>query len=278
VAPRISATRQVIQTDELAFGSSPITKARGARIFMPQSFHPLNTEEKHTLLTRGEETTTPQVVRASNSHVPGVHVHQKNTQFSTDQLMECQLQMREVAQMFVSTPLFSFQDLELSTKDIIVVLEDTLNTTSSLDPHATKVPSNTLEKHSIGSRVRDGVRNPVTNSNMAKLVGFPTFDSTFTYQKGVKNTSLVDLLLSKGVVDIHFFHKVFHSFPKVVPSERISITTRVAIVDNTGLVIQVEGQTPKVVLLDIGAQLVIFGVQFAKKTGMHDSKLRKSMW
>jgi hypothetical protein len=68
---------------------------------------------------------------------------------------------------------------------------------------------------------------------MAKLVGFPTFDSTFTYQKGVKNTSLVDLLLSKGVVDSHFFHKVFHSFPKVVHSERTSIATKVAIVDNT---------------------------------------------
>jgi len=41
------------------------------------------------LLARGEETTTPQAVRASNSRVPGVHVHQENTQFSTDQLMEC---------------------------------------------------------------------------------------------------------------------------------------------------------------------------------------------
>jgi len=27
--------------------------------------------------------------RASNSHVLGVHVHQENTQFSIDQLMEC---------------------------------------------------------------------------------------------------------------------------------------------------------------------------------------------
>jgi hypothetical protein len=33
-----------------------------------------------------------------------------------------------------------------------------------------------------------------------------------------------------------------------------------------------------VVLLDIGAQLVILGVQFAKQMGMLDSKLRKSMW
>jgi hypothetical protein len=108
VARRVSATRQVIQTDGLAFGSSHITKARGARAVMPQSFHPLNMEEERTLLARGEETTTPQVVRASNSRVPGVHVHQENTQFSTDQLMECQFQMHEVAQKLVSTPLFSF--------------------------------------------------------------------------------------------------------------------------------------------------------------------------
>jgi len=162
--------------------------------------------------------------------------------------------MHEVAQKLVSTPLFSFQDLKLSTKDIIAILEDTLNTTSSLlpipNPHATKVPSNTLERHSIGSRVADNVRNMVTNSNMAKLVGFPTSDSTFTYQKGVQNTSLVDLLLSKGVVDSHSLHRVSHSFSKVVPSERTSIATGVAIVDNTGSVIQVRGHTPRVVFLD----------------------------
>jgi len=85
----------------------------------------------------------------------------------------------------VSTPLFSFQDLKLNTKDIIAVLEDTLNTTSSPlpipDPHATEVPSNTLEKHLIGSRVTDGIRNLVTSFSMVKLMGFPTFDSTFTY-------------------------------------------------------------------------------------------------
>jgi hypothetical protein len=38
--------------------------------------------------------------------------------------------MHEVAQKLVSTPLFSFQDLKLNTKDIIAILEDTLNTTS----------------------------------------------------------------------------------------------------------------------------------------------------
>ncbi len=75
VAPKVSATRQVIQTDGLASGSSPIIRARGARAIMPQSFRPLNMEEERTLLVKGEETTTPQAVRASNSRVPGIHVH-----------------------------------------------------------------------------------------------------------------------------------------------------------------------------------------------------------
>jgi hypothetical protein len=105
---------------------------------------------------------------------------------------------------------------------------------------------------------------------MAQLVGSPTFDSTFTYQKGTKNTSLMDLLLNKGIVDNHFLHKVFHSFMKVVPSERTSIATEVAIVDNTESTIQVGRHTPRVILLDLGAQLVILGVQFAKKMGMFD--------
>jgi len=151
--------------------------------------------------------------------------------------MEWQLQMREVAQKLVNTPLFSFQDLKLNTRDIIIVLKDTLNTTSNplpiLDPHAIGVPSNTLERYSIDSRVVDSVRNLVTNFSMAKLVDSPTPDSTFTYQKGTKNTSLMDLLLSKGIVDSYFLHKVSHSFFNVVPSERISIATKVAIIDNT---------------------------------------------
>jgi len=154
---------------------------------------------------------------------------------------------------------------------------DTLNTTSGPlpipDPHATKVPSNTLEKHSIGSLVVDDIRNLVISSSMAKLVGFPTSDSIFTYQKGVKNNSLMDLLFNKGVVDSHSLHKVSHSFFKVVPSERTSIPTGVAIVDNIGSIIQVGGHTPRVVVLDIGAQPVILRVRFAKKMGMLDSKL-----
>jgi hypothetical protein len=68
---------------------------------------------------------------------------------------------------------------------------------------------------------------------MAKLVGSSTSDSTFTYQKGVKNTSLVDLLFNKGIVDSHYLHKVSHSFSKVVLNERTSIATGVAIIDNT---------------------------------------------
>ncbi len=190
--------------------------------------------------------------------------------------------MREMAQKLMSTPLFCFQDLKLNTRDIIVVLKDTLNTTLGLlpipDSHATGVPSNTLEKHSIGSCVIDGVHNLVISSSMAKLVGSSTSDFTFTYQKGIKSTSLVDLLLNKGVVDTHFLHNVFHSFLKVVFSERTSIAPGFTIVDNIESTIQVGGDTPRVVLLDTGAQPVIFRVQFVKKMGMLNSKLRKSMW
>jgi hypothetical protein len=113
---------------------------------------------------------------------------------------------------------------------------------------------------------------------MAKLMGSPTSDFTFTYQKGTKNTSFVDFLFDKGVVDSHSLHKVFHSFPKVVLSERTSITTGVAIIDNIELTIQVGGYTPKVVFLNTNVQPMILGVQFAKKMGMLNSKLRKSMW
>jgi hypothetical protein len=67
----------------------------------------------------------------------------------------------------MSTPLLNFQDLKLSTRDIIAVLNDTLNITSGPlpipDPHAIGVPSNTLERHSIGTCVTNGVRTLVTN-------------------------------------------------------------------------------------------------------------------
>jgi len=187
--------------------------------------------------------------------------------------------MREVAQKLVNTLLFSFQDLKLSTRDIIV-LKDTLNTALGPlpihDPHVTKVSSNTLERHSINSLLQ--ICNLVTSFCMVKLMGSPTSDSTFTYQKGAKNTSLMDLLLNKSIVDNHSFHKVSHSFPKVVPSEKISIATKVAIVDNIELAIQVGGHTPKVIFLYTGAQQVILRVQFIKKMGMLDSKLQKYMW
>ncbi len=93
--------------------------------------------------------------------------------------------MCEVAQKFMNTLLFSFQNLKLSARDITAILNDTMNITSGLllipNPHATGVPSNTLERHSIGSCVGDGVRNLVIIFNMAKLVGFPISNSTFTY-------------------------------------------------------------------------------------------------
>jgi hypothetical protein len=88
----------------------------------------------------------------------------------------------------------------------------------------------------------------------------------------------VDLLFSKGVVYSHSLHKVFHSFLKVVPSERTSIVIEVAIVDNIKSTIQVGRHTPRVVFLNIGAQPVIYRIQFAKKMGMFDSKLHNSMW
>jgi hypothetical protein len=89
----------------------------------------------------------------------------------------------------------------------------------------------------IGSPVADDVHDLVISFRMVKLVGSPTSDFTFTYEKGAKNTSLMDLLFSKGIVDSHSFHKVFHSFSKVVPSERTSIIIGVAIVNNTESVI-----------------------------------------
>jgi hypothetical protein len=89
-----------------------------------------------------------------------------------------------------------------------------------------------LERHSIGSHVANGIRNMVISCSMAKLMGSPTSNSTFTYQKGINNTSFVDLLLSKGVVHNHSLHKISHSFSKVMSRERTSITTGVAIVDN----------------------------------------------
>jgi hypothetical protein len=49
-------------------------------------------------------------------------------------------------------------------------------------------------------------------------------------------------------------------FQRWLPSERTSITIEVAIIDNIKSAIQVGGHTPRVVLLDIGAQPVIIGV------------------
>jgi hypothetical protein len=79
-------------------------------------------------------------------------------------------------------------------------------------------------------------------------------------------------------VDSDFFHKIFHSFPKVVLSEKTSIVTKVAIVNNIESTIQVGGHTLRMVFFDTSAQPMILEVQFAKKMGMLDSKLRECMW
>ncbi len=135
----------------------------------------------------------------------------KTHNFSTYHLMECEFQLHEVVKKLVNTSLFSFQDLKLSTKDIIVVLKDNLNITLSplpmLDPHVTRLPSTTLERHLIGSPVADGIHDLVTSFNMAKLVGSPTSDSTFTYQKETKNTSFVDFYSAKVLWIIILFTK-----------------------------------------------------------------------
>jgi len=53
VALRVSATKQVIETNGFASISSFITKANGAQAIMPQFFHLLNMEKEHTLLAKG---------------------------------------------------------------------------------------------------------------------------------------------------------------------------------------------------------------------------------
>jgi hypothetical protein len=44
VAPIVFATRQVIQTNGLAFNPNPFTRVKGPQVIMPQSFHPINTK------------------------------------------------------------------------------------------------------------------------------------------------------------------------------------------------------------------------------------------
>jgi hypothetical protein len=88
VACIVYVTRQVIQTNGLASGSSLLQGLEE----LEQSCHNLSSCQQGRimdLVNEGEETIKLQATRASNSHVPGVHVHKENAQFSTDQLMEC---------------------------------------------------------------------------------------------------------------------------------------------------------------------------------------------
>jgi hypothetical protein len=141
--------------------------------------------------------------------------------------------MREVAQKL--TPLFNFQDLKLSTRDIIALLKDTLNITSSplpiFDPHAIRVLSNTLERHSIGSRVIDGVHNLVISSSMAKLVGSSIFILHSHIRRELRMPHLWICYIAKALWIGILSTKSLTHFPKVVPSEKTSIATRVAIVN-----------------------------------------------
>jgi len=124
--------------------------------------------------------------------------------------------MHEVAQKLMSTSLFSFQDLKLSSRDIITILKDTLNTTSSplliLDPHVTWVPSNTLERHSIGSHVGDGICNLITSSSMAKLVGSPTLILHSHIRRELKTPYLWICYSAKALWIIIFFTKSLTHF------------------------------------------------------------------
>jgi hypothetical protein len=61
-------------------------------------------------------------------------------------------------------------------------------------------------------------------------------------------------------MDNHSLHKDFHSFPKVMPNERTFIATGIAIVNNIESATQVEGHTPRVVLLDTSAQPMILRI------------------
>ena len=283
-APRVSSTRKVVQTDGLASHSGPMTRARQARAVIPKGFKPLDLEEERSYLARGEEnasSSSPSAAPPTHSREPRVFLHQEDAHQSSDQQHQCHISST-MAQKLFTTPLFSFRDLKLSKKDVVAMLGSDLEDISGpiLAPvfYNTEVPSQVLDGQSSTSRFADSVRNLATSSSTANLADSFTSEIISTHQRGGNGDSIVDLLFSKGVVDSHSLHKVSHSFPKVVPSERTSIATGVAIVDNTSSAIQVGGCTPRVVLLDTGAQPVILGVDFAKKMGLLDSKLRKSMW
>jgi len=58
VAPRVSTTRQVIQTNGLASSSSLITRARGAQIVMPQSLSFQHERRTHLVGEKGGDYYT----------------------------------------------------------------------------------------------------------------------------------------------------------------------------------------------------------------------------
>ncbi len=84
-----------------------------------------------------------------------------------------------------------------------MVLKDTLNTTSGLlpilDSHVIGVACNTLERHSIGSCVVDGVCNLVTNFSMDKLVRFLISDSISHIRRELRTPHLWICYLAKAL-------------------------------------------------------------------------------
>ncbi len=179
----------------------------------------LSTWKKNTPCWRGGRRLLHHKLLGHQIFMSQEYMHIKKTHnFSIDQLMEWQVQMHEMAQKLVNKLLFCFQDLKLSTRDIIAVLKNTVNTTSNplpiLDPHATRLPSNTLERHLIGSLVANGVHDLVTIFSMAKLVGSPTSDSTFTYQKGLRTLHLWICYLTKALWIVILFTKSLTHFQR----------------------------------------------------------------
>jgi hypothetical protein len=144
---------------------------------MPQSFRPLTAAQEHNLLARGEESTStlPQGVdKAENLRVPRVCLHQEDARQSPDDRVHCHLTSSDLKDKLLSTPLFSCQDLQFSTSDVIKVLGDTLNSTSgSLSipaAHVTEDPPQNLKGHSPKLHVVDSMHNLVTSSSIDKCI------------------------------------------------------------------------------------------------------------
>lgn len=76
-------TKRVIQTDDLASSTAPITKSKEACADIPQSYRPLGEVQEHTFLAREESTMSilPQGANAlANSTTSRVSTNKIDTQ------------------------------------------------------------------------------------------------------------------------------------------------------------------------------------------------------